>query len=348
MIRIGIIGTGGMANGHATRFNQQRGAKVTACCDIDRKKAKAFAERHDIPAVYTDVDAMLDEEELDGVSIVTPDSSHYQITMAVLKRKLHVMCEKPLALTPKHAWEMARKADKAGVINMTNFTHRYPALHKARELVEQGKIGEIRHVEACYLQGWLCLKKPWGTWKDRPALVWRLSTDAGSNGVLGDVGCHILDFATFVCGQVSSLQCNLATYQKDVRGNTYKGYTLDANDSTTINCRFANDALGMIHTTRWAAGHGNTLRLNVYGTDGGIELDSSIARDKLRVSYNVNPIEGKWRTVSCRKVPDNYERFVKGIRKGEQQSPSFEEGARVQSYLQACFDSDASGKVVKC
>ncbi|MCX5634692.1 MAG: Gfo/Idh/MocA family oxidoreductase [Planctomycetota bacterium] len=347
MIRLAIAGTGGMAVAHYMGYSAQKGVKVTACCDVIEKTARNFAERFNIPAVYTDFNQMIAAEPLDAVAISASDAAHAPLALAAIKKGLHVMCEKPLATNAADAKKMAAAAKKSGVINMVNFSYRRSsALQKARHLVLAGKLGKVIHVEASYLQSWLP-STVWGDWRKSKAWLWRLSKAAGSGGVLGDVGCHIIDFATFAAGDIENLCCRLKTFEKGVKGNIYKGYTLDANDSATINVMFKNGAMGVIDTTRWATGHANSLYLKIYGTKGGLEIDLDAAYDKLRVCLGNDIHKTKWKTISCGKGKDNYRRFIESIKTGINDSPTFAEGAKVQQYLDSCFISDEQKMVVK-
>ena len=117
----------------------------------------------------------------------------------------HVFCEKPLAPSFADALAMTEAAESAGLVNMVNLTYRNsPALQQARKMVVAGEIGALRHVEAAYRQSWL-VSKTWGDAMSEPQWLWRQSTAHGSTGVLGDVGIHILDFASF--GAASPLSC---------------------------------------------------------------------------------------------------------------------------------------------
>src|SRR3712207_1120561 len=97
MIRLAIVGTGGMANGHAATFQAMKGCKVVAACDIDRARVEAFASKHNIPNIYTDVDEMLADDSIMAVSNVTPDAWHAPISLKAIAKGKHVLCEKPLA-----------------------------------------------------------------------------------------------------------------------------------------------------------------------------------------------------------------------------------------------------------
>ena len=346
MIKIAIVGTGGMAGGHADWFqNKIKGCKVVACCDVVPERVKAFAERFKIPACYTDLDEMLRTEKLDAISNVTPDRFHAPLTLKAIAAGLHVLCEKPLATCYADAKKMADAAKKKGVINMVHFSYRNSsAIHRAAELIRDGKIGRVIHFEASYLQSWL-VSKAWGDWRVGDNWGWRLSTKHGSMGVLGDIGVHIVDFATYPAGDVRNVHCRLKTFDKAPGGRIGK-YVLDANDSAVITVELANGALGTIHTSRWATGHANSLSLEIHGDKGALQvnLDESWEQIKLCMGKDVDP--NKWKTVKVPKTPTIYQRFIKSIQTGKNDQPDFARGAKIQKILDACATSDAEHRIV--
>jgi len=345
-LRLAIIGTGGMANMHADGFKKIPGCEVVGGCDIDPAKAKDFCQRHEILHAFSDIGEMLENLEIDAVSVVVPDRFHAPITHQCLKVGKHVLCEKPLAINFSDAKKMAITAKKAGVVHMVNFSYRnWSALQGVASVVQKGKIGEVLHVEASYSQCWLNCGV-WGDWRTNPAWLWRLSTAHGSQGALGDVGVHIVDFATYPVGPIREVFCRLKSFSK-APGNRKGAYILDANDSAVLNVEFANGALGTIHTSRWIAGHTNRLHLKISGTKGSVEIDSDRSISQYRICAGKGLKDASWQEVSCAPTPSIYERFAAGVLGGKSVDPDFARGAEVQKILDACFASGKSGKPVK-
>jgi predicted dehydrogenase len=345
-LRIAIVGTGGMANAHAERYAAIRGCRVVAACDIDPVRAADFAKRHAIPASFDSLDRMLAECAIDAVSVVTPDAAHAPVSIRCARAGKHVLCEKPLALDHRQARRMLAAVRKAGVVHMVNFSYRdWPCIQGAAKAVADGAIGEIRHVEASYLQAWLP-SRIWGDWRKTPAWLWRLSTAHGSKGVLGDIGVHILDYTTFACGPLRSLFCSMRAFPK-APGNRIGPYTLDANDSAVLNVEFRNGALGTIHTSRWVAGHPNRLALTIAGTRGTISMDSETSTDSYRVCRGSDLDSGTWRTVACRRTPNIHERFIAAIQGKCTPDPDFARGAAIQRLLDASFESASVNRPVR-
>jgi predicted dehydrogenase len=347
-IRLAIVGTGGMANAHARAFKQEEDVQLVACCDVRRKVAREFAARHAIPHCCTDYRKLLEKKELDAVSVVTSDAAHCEVAVAALRRGLHVLCEKPMATSLPEAREMYRAARAARKMNMIQFSYRpMPALERARQLIAEGRLGTLKHVEASYLQSWL-LQDAWGDWRCSPAFLWRLSKRHGG-GTLADIGCHILDFATYAVGDIRRITCVMKSFEKPVPRNRCRGYKLDADDGFFATVEFASGALGAVHSTRWAQGHLNTLRLRVFGDKGALVIDSDQGRDKLQVCVGDFAARyALWSTMPAGVAEVGiYARFIRSIRAGKPEAPTFLDGLKVQAYLDACKRSAATGKGVR-
>lgn len=336
-----------MGNTHAKQFSRIEGVKIVACCDISEQRRKAFAEKWNVPAGYEDYHMMLEREGLDGVANVTPDAMHAPISIAVIEKGIPVLCEKPLATNLNEAKQMFEAATKCKVINMVNFSYRMSSgLQAAAKVIRQGKIGNIRHVESSYLQSWL-VSREWGDWREKDNLLWRLSTKHGSTGTLGDIGVHIYDSTSLLCGDFARIHCKLKSFEKEVSGNRIGEYLLDANDSFVSTVVFKNGALGTITGSRWAVGHNNSLRARVYGDRGAIEVNLDTSFEEYRICVGRQNVDkSAWKTVKCTPAMNNFERFVKAIKTGKNDSSDFANGVKIQAYLDCSFESDRLGKWV--
>ena len=353
MIKIAIIGTGGMAGSHAEHLQKIRGVKITACADMDICRAEAFAKKFGIKKFYGDYKEMLDKEQLDGVTNVTSDRAHYPVAMEILQRKINLLSEKPLAETLAQAVEMRDLAIKSGVINMVNFSYRNSCgLQKAAEVIRNGKIGRVLHVEASYMQSWLA-SKSWGDWHDADWMLWRLSENQGGAGALGDIGCHIFDLTCLLTNEkIVDISARLYTHPKD-REPGYevcgKKYNLDCNNSFASHVEFSGGGVGVIHVSHGCIGQGNSLRCRVYGSQAAIEIDLDKAYDEYRICSGKNIDKNLWKTVKCKRTLNNYERFIKAIKTGKpaEDGNDFANGCAIQGYLHYSFLSAAERKPEK-
>ena len=339
-MRLLILGTGGMANSHAQHFAAIDGVELVGAVDVDPMRAKTFADTHGIPHVFTSLEEAIAWNGFDAATNVTPDRAHHPTTLALLAAGKHVMCEKPLAESYAKADEMARAAEASSLVTMVNLTYRNVApLQKAREMVLAGEIGRVRHVEASYLQSWL-VSKAWGNWATESQWLWRLSTKHGSNGVLGDVGIHILDFASYgAASDVEHVFARLKAFDK-APDNRIGEYDLDANDSFTMTVDFANGALGVIHSSRWATGHLNELRLRMHGDRGALEVIHSTEGSKLNGCLGEDVEKAVWREIDAGTVPTNYQRFAAAVAAGEKIEPGFRHAAELQKVLDLAIETE--------
>ncbi len=334
MVKIGIIGTGNMGNQHAKALEAIKGTKIIACCDINEQRSTAFANTWKIPHVYTDYKQMLASENLDALYNITVDALHAPISIAALKKNIAVLCEKPLATTLAEAKKMTLAAKASSAISMINFTYRNaPAVQGAAKAIAAGKIGRIMHVEASYLQSWL-VQAAWGDWKTDPTWTWRLSTAHGSGGALADVGCHIYDLVTFLCGDITTMACTTKTFDKGFKNNRIGEFVLDANDSFVSTVEFAHGGVGTIHGSRWATGKMNALSVRIFGDTGALDIDLDRSADSFKmVSGTAACTSATWETISCKPVLTNSERFIRAVSKGVADQPDFDAGLKVQAYL---------------
>lgn len=335
-----------MANLHAQQFAKIRGCRVVAGCDIDAGRVGDFTGRYGIPSAYTDVAEMLARTDIDAVSVVTPDATHAPLSLQAIAAGKHVLCEKPLAVNAHDAFAMAAAAREKGVINMVNFTYRNSsAIQKAHEIIASGRFGRPIQIEASYLQSWLS-SKCWGDWRKLPNWLWRLSKSHGSNGVLGDVGVHIVDFASYPVGEIAAVAARLKTFT-ELKGERQGEYLLDANDSAILTVEFANGALGTITASRWATGYKNRVWLQVHCERGAFRIDLDKSHTRLEVCEGEDIDKVEWKTLDCGQTPNIYERFIRSVRTGQNDRPDFSRGAAIQKVLDACFESDALGRAVE-
>lgn len=346
-MRLLVLGTGGMANTHAQHFAAIDGVELVGAVDVDPLRARAFAEQHGIPDIFTSLDEAIAWGAFDAATNVTPDRAHHPTTLALLAAGKHVMCEKPLAENYTKADEMARAAEASGLVTMVNLTYRNVApLQKAREMVLAGEIGHVRHVEASYLQSWL-VSKAWGNWATESQWLWRLSTRHGSNGVLGDVGIHILDFASYgAASDVEHVFARLKAFDK-APDNRIGEYDLDANDSFTMTVDFANGALGVVHASRWATGHLNELRLRMHGDKGALEVIHSTEGSRLRGCLGEDVEQAIWRDIDAGEVPTNYQRFAAAVAAGAMVEPGFRHAADLQRVLDLAIETEKERRELK-
>src|SRR5688500_16256119 len=281
---IGMVGYAFMGLAHSQGWRNARSffapalvPDLVAIGGRDATAAGDMARRFDWHHVETDWRALVARPDVDLVDICTPGDTHAEIAIAALEAGKHVLCEKPLANTVDEARSMADAAERArerGIRSMVGFTYRrVPAIALARQLVREGRIGELRHVRAQYLQDWLV--------DPESPLTWRLQKDRAGSGALGDIGAHIIDLAHFITGEhVAGVSAVTETFVRErplpaaVHGLSASAGTgrgpVTVDDAAIFVGRLSGGALATFEATRFATGRKNAIRLEVNGTLGSI------------------------------------------------------------------------------
>ena len=213
--------------------------------------------------VYRTWQEMLEKESrlpagdrVDFVSIVTPNSTHFPISKAFVEAGINVVCEKPMTTEPADAEELRRLVRQHDVVFAVAHTYSgYPMVKQARELVRQGKLGELRKIVVEYPQGWLAKAAGINMWRLDPKV-------AGISSAFGDIGVHAWHLARYVTGlEVESVFADLTSFGT--------GYELE--DDASVLVRYVGGARGIISVSQISVGEENALRLRAYGTDAGLD-----------------------------------------------------------------------------
>jgi predicted dehydrogenase len=184
-----------------------------------------------------------------------PNSLHAEPTIAAAEAGKHVICEKPLGRDAAESHEIWRRVEATGVKHLCAFNYRFvPAVRLAREMIEAGELGEIRHFRGRYLQDW----------GDDPTLdTWRFHPDEAGSGALGDLGTHVVDLARFLAGEIETVSGFAKTF--------LPGRKVD--DAIEAAVEFASGAVGTIEATRFALGRRNAFQWEINGSQASLAFD---------------------------------------------------------------------------
>lgn len=287
-IGVGMVGYAFMGQAHSQAwrnvprfFEPALTPELVVLCGRNRQRAAAAAQRLGWAGVETNWRELVRRDDVHLVDICTPGDSHAEIALAALAAGKHVLCEKPLSNSVAEAEEMTAAAERAaadGIVAMVGFNYRrVPAIALARQLVADGRIGQVRHVRALYLQDWIV--------DPQFPLVWRLDKDKAGSGALGDIGAHIIDLAQYVTGELITgvsaqtetfvrerpLPAESAGLSADSNGSGTGAVTVD--DCAVFTARLAGGAMATFEATRFATGRKNAMRLEVNGSLGSIAFD---------------------------------------------------------------------------
>lgn len=284
---VGMIGYAfmGAVHSHAWRsahrfFDLPLTPRMQVVCGRDATRVAEAATRFGWEESATDWRDVIVRDDVDLVDVCTPGDTHAEIAIAALEAGKHVLCEKPLANSVAEAERMAAAAAVAaerGVRTMVGFTYRrVPAIALAKKLVSDGRLGELHHVRAQYLQDWLV--------DPEAPLSWRLDKSKAGSGALGDIGAHVIDLTQHITGdRIQEVSGMLETFVKErpvaedssglsaTAGDGRGPVTVD--DTALFLARFAGGAVGSFEATRFATGRKNAIRIEINGSKGSLAFD---------------------------------------------------------------------------
>ena len=283
-LRVAMIGYGfmGKVHSHAWRsinhfFPDAPKIEMTVICGRSVDALEEARIKFGWKEAESDWKKVIARQDIDIVDVCTAGDSHEEIAVAALKAGKHVICEKPLANNTQEAFTMAeaaREASKHSIKSMVAFNYRrVPALAVAKQFIESGKLGNIYHVRANYLQDWII--------DPEFPLVWRLDKKLAGSGALGDIAAHIIDASYFLTGsKITSVSGQLKTFIKErplpgaytglTAGTSSGRGTVTVDDTAVFTANFDNGAIGTFEATRFAAGRKNAMSIEVNGSKGSI------------------------------------------------------------------------------
>jgi len=365
-IRVALIGHKFMGIAHSNAFRNATmwtdlPVKITLkclCAEDSPENLKEFAAKFGWEEIELDWRKAVSRDDIDLVSIATPNILHKAIAIEAAKHGKHILCEKPLANNLAEGREMLDAVKKAGVKNCCGYSYRFtPSLALARQLVQEGRIGRIYQVFVRYAQDWMS--------DPNAAMVWRLDKKIAGSGPLGDLSAHSIDATHFitglkfkeVCGNLQTLIKERPLDSKNPRGPKGK-VTVDEVAQFLVN--FDSGATGCYESTRLATGRKNYNTIEVNGDKGTIFwnfedqnyllfYDNQLPpKDagfrKINVTHDVHPYKGGWWPQGhgigyADSFVIEVTEFIRSIIEDKHFSPSFEDGVRCQEVLEAVEQS---------
>jgi predicted dehydrogenase len=309
-----------------------------------------------VEQVYTDYQEMLARAALDAVCVVTPEDLHYPMVMAAVAAGLHVLCEKPMALSAAQSAEMLAAAEKAGVKHMVQFTNRgLPHYRYVKRLIDDGYVGEPYSAYFYWPSGW-------GPAQDTNPYHWA-HDPRRAKGVANELGAHMVDAARWFLGDVVRVSASLRTF---VTRSGPAGEPMEnANDSAFFLLDFASGAHGVIrvgtpniagpgltHTGQLAIIHGKEGTLETRGdpwTMPAVSQTTGLRRgadqaETLTVPehyYGAADRSDAFAVFRHQSVGPRH--FIDAITNDSPASPSFHDGHQVQRIIEAAVESHRTG-----
>ena len=374
MKRLGIamIGYGGIGRVHVMAYRAlpylyglpADTINIVGVATTRQETAEKAAREIGCDVWTTDFRELLARDDVDLIDCCVPNHKHEEIITAAAAAGKHIYCEKPLAMNVAEGQRMVTAVEQAGVKTQMTFNFRFfPAILRARQLVEEGFLGRVfsfrgRYYRASYIS-------------DEKPLSWRLRKQIAGGGALFDLGSHILDMIYYLLGDFGSVQATVDTLIKErplAPGSKEKG-PVDVDDIALLHMRMADSTLGLVEISRMGTGTPNDLQLEIFGDKGALRFNATDPSwlEVYDMRDEAQPLGGmrgfrKLETVQRyegAKSPDwsmtpNFVRthaecqyqFLKAISDDLPTTPTLAEGLRVQEAMEASIVSSAEGRWV--
>ena len=371
-IRIGLIGYGGIGRVHAAAYRAipfhyglpADSISIAGVATTRAETAERAANEVGCDFYTGDYRELLARDDIDAVDISTPNNSHHEIALAAAAAGKHIYCEKPLAMNVAEAEAMAQAVEAAGVKAQLTFNFRFfPAIMRARQMLEQGFVGRIFSYRGRYHRSsYISSEKP---------MSWRLTREVTGGGALFDLGSHILDLLYYLLGDFAEVNATLDTLirQRPVTAGATEMAQVDVDDIALLHARLPDGTPGTVEISRMGTGATNDLSFEIFGDKGAIRFDLAEpawlhvydARDAdspLGGQRGFRKIEAASR-YSGQRAPDwtmapdfmrgHAEcqfRFIRAIWDDRRASPSFADGLHIQRIMAAAERSSEIGSWV--
>jgi len=332
-LRVGVIGAGAVAQAcHIPGYAKNRHTVLVAIADPARprhKEAKTFSP--DVTC-YTDFAKMLAREDLDVVSVCTPNKFHAPATIAALKAGCHVLCEKPMAMSLAECDAMDAAARKARKKLMIGFTHRFlSGPQKCKQLLSDKKLGKPFMIRVRFAHG-----GPYPGWAKSD---WFYNPDLALGGAMLDMGIHAIDLCLWLLGPITAVSGRAATLVKKIK----------VDDNALLQLEFKNGALGYIEVG-WTSGPG-FVGMELYGTKGSLICDylHTLRLCTGKASAGSDDVV-KWKTLDKTPAKGGWDieidRWVDVIRGKEKLTMNARAGRAALEVALAAYASSRNGKRV--
>lgn len=330
-LKVGIIGAGAITQvAHLPILRRLKGVVVTAICDIDLPKARALAERFQVRDAFSDIEELLEYERVDAIAICTPNHLHEPHVIAALSRGVHVLVERPLAMTSAGAQRILRQADKRQVVLMVGMNHRYRAdVQIVRSFVQSGELGQVESVR--------------GSWHvfrpSRAQLGWRQRRDEAGGGAMLDLGEAVLDLGLWLANSPTPVRVSASLHG----GEGTRG--VEQSGSAMIVCE---GPVSIFLDVTWNhIGEGERFGLGLRGTKGTAGINPlHVWKDLNGMPTDVAPTGASSReNAFSASYRAQWAHFLAVVR-GEAKPFDNQEQVVIHRVLDAIYKSSAEGKDV--
>ena len=348
MLKVGVIGTGGISGVHLGGYSRNPNVEIYALCDINEKNLARRAEEYKVSRTFTDYREMLALPELDAVSVCTWNSAHAECAIAALRAGKHVLCEKPMALNTAQAEEMEKAAKESGKLLMIGFVRRFGNdCAVLKDFIDGGSFGDIYYAKAQYLRRKGC---PGGWFGDK---------SRSGGGPLIDLGVHVIDLCRYLMGGPQPVSVYGATFNKlgdrrqikDARGYSSTVVSqediFDVEDMATALIRFDNGAVLSVEASFSLNIEKDVGNIELFGSRAGCKLDPELTIFTDMNQYLANVKLAQSTALSFDGLFDNeINHFVECIETGRPCRNPAQDGVTLMRILDGIYESARTGHEV--
>jgi predicted dehydrogenase len=368
-IGIGIIGCGFMGKTHTYGAktiplhynNLPFQPQLVGVCDSNLEAALAMKEQNGFEMATSNLDELLSRGDIDVVTISTPNIFHKDNILAALAAGKHVYADKPLAAGYGEAMEVTEAWKKSGLIAQVAHQFRfYPAVMRAKQLIAEGRIGNIMSFHGAYLHS--------GSVDKNKAMGWKQDKAMGGGGVLFDLGSHILDLLRSLLGDFTEIFASTRILYPERPNGKGEMIKIDADDSAWILCKLAGGAEGVVEASKIYTGTNDDFQFEIYGDKGALRFNANYPNwleffDNEKPEKALGGERGYTRieTMSAFEKPGGsfppskfpigwlrphghcFYSFLNSVYNGTPAFPSFEDGAYILKVLETAYASAETG-----
>ena len=326
--------------------------EMTAVCDIDEEKVKAYAAKFNVPRWYTDYNEMLAKEDLDAVSVTTWNAAHKGAAIAALNAGVNVICEKPMAMNAEEAEEMKAVAEKNGKVLQIGFVRRYGAdAAMIKKFLDGGTLGDLYYAKATYLRRSGC---PGGWFGDK---------SYSGGGPLIDLGVHVMDLVRYLAGcpkpisaygvtynnlgpdRASGAKSNLGYESKQAKNK----YQFNVEDFTSAMIRFDNGLVLTVEASFNLNIKEDTEGIQLFGTKGGTKIGDTtdFYTDMNGEFVNIAPAGGGAQFQFTQSFNAEIAHFIDCVQNGVPCRAPAEDGVILMKMIDAIYKSAETGHEVE-
>lgn len=345
-LRIGIIGTGGIARAcHMPAYQALPDqCEIVALCDIKPDVLAKAATDFGVSKTYAKYEDLLKDPEIDAVSVATPNAVHLEPTVMALKAGKHVLCEKPLSMNAEQSKQICRTAKETGKILQVGLQIRFtPQIRFVKQFIEDGGMGDIYYARAHALRRRGV--PAWGVFIDK---------EKQGGGPLIDIGVHILDATLFMMGYPKPISASAQTWNMlGTNPALYNGFGKYDHSKFTVEdfavglIRFENGAVVVLESSFMANLDGDPYQTQLFGTKAGA-LVKAAGDDPVRIYSEQNRQLFNMEPVNLPKVDSPYDdevkAFVEAIQNGTPSAVPAENGLTLNAIFDAMYASSVSGR----